>query len=655
LNSEFTPHLTNQVLFGINYFNQVFHDFNNSFDTKALGLFLSPDATANGKPIFGAPNISISGFEQIGLTPPEGRNDVTGHLTDIVSYIAGKHQFRFGGEVRQGRVNEFYHRRGTGKFVFDGTHGPWSSDPNLDTNTKALADFLAGDVSSSSIAVGNPERFVTVNAFDLFFQDSWQVTPKLNVNLGLRYEYFGPLHSDRKDIAVFVPGQGLLVQGNGINSIFPPDKNNFAPRFGFAYQPTSKGDLVVRGGIGVFYDQININPFLDFRPPISGAQGLQGNPIGAFPVSTYSTNVAGQTSYTWAKNQQIFKGVTACSDPLCTGTPGLNLFTVSQNFRTPYFYNYNLQVEKGLGKAALFQIGYVGSEGRKLNIVTNTNQNGAFPNFGSILQLNSIGTSNYNALQTSLRVRSWHGLTSQFNYTWAHSLDEISEYRAAIADFTNNVKLDYGNGDYDTRHLFTTALTYDIPGSSHGPKILTHGWQVSSLWNFHTGQPYDVTRSGLNLVGDPFAGLSHNFSAANGGTLYINPTVFCDPKVAIAPGAPGCPGTAIGDLSRNKFHGPGYGSVDLSVFKNIPVRERLKLQLRAEMFNLLNRINLASGPGSVAGGCSQDPKTSRCAAPGSSLYSGFGLVSDTIGDFNGAPGIGPGEAFNIQLAIKIIF
>src|SRR5262249_28107586 len=151
----------------------------------------------------------------------------------------------------------------------------------------------------------------------------------------------------------------------------------------------------------------------------------------------------------------------------------------------PYFFNYNLQAEKGLGQTAVLQVGYVGSQGRKLNIVKNINQNGIFNTdlqhrYGSILQLNSIGTSNYNALQSTLRVRSWHGLTSQFGYTWAHALDEISQYRAAIADDPNNIKVDYGSTDFDTRHLFTAAFTYDVPGSSHGPQILTHGWQVSS-------------------------------------------------------------------------------------------------------------------------------------------------------------------------------
>src|SRR6266850_4720509 len=316
LNSAFTTKLTNQVLFGANYFNQLFSDFNNSFDTQAMGLFLSPGATNNGQPIHGAPNIVIGNFEQIGLTPPEGRSDLTWHLTDIVSYSTGKHQFRFGGEVRQAHLNEFYHRRGTGKFVFDGLDGPWTGTTgcgaatptaacaalgNRLANAAALADYLAGNVSTctpakvangddcgSSIAVGNPERFVVVNAFNLYFQDSWQITRKLNLNFGLRYEYFGPLHSDKKDLAVFTPNNGLQIQGAGIGSIFPPDRNNFAPRLGFAYQPTAKGDLVVRGGVGVYFDQINLNPFLDFRPPSNGADGLQDNPIGPAPVSNYS-------------------------------------------------------------------------------------------------------------------------------------------------------------------------------------------------------------------------------------------------------------------------------------------------------------------------------------------------------------------------------
>jgi hypothetical protein len=155
--------------------------------------------------------------------------------------------------------------------VFDGSQGTYPACASGDAvcpNIHAFADFLAGYIQSSGIAVGNAERKVVVNGFNFFGQDAWQVTPRLNPNLGLRWDYFGPLHNGTKDLAVFVPSAGgLKIQGNGIGAIFPGDKNNFAPRLGFAYQPTAKNDIVVRGGIGVFYDQINMNPFLDFRRP----------------------------------------------------------------------------------------------------------------------------------------------------------------------------------------------------------------------------------------------------------------------------------------------------------------------------------------------------------------------------------------------------
>jgi len=678
LNSTFSTRLTNQILVGANYFNQTFADFNHSFDTHAMGLFLSPDATNHGQPIFGAPNVVIGNFEQIGLTPPEGRSDLTWHITDIVSYSMGSHQLRFGGEFRRGRVDEFYHRRGTGRFVFDGSQGdqtqcvviptgPTTSvrdcawgipDPqhidsslcnalcqSLDPNARALADYLAGSVASSSIAVGNPERNVYVNAYDFYFQDAWQLSKKLSVNYGLRYEYFGPLHNGDKNLAVFIPSKGLVIQGAGINSIFPPDRNNFAPRLGFAYQ--AKNDLVVRGSFGVFYDQININPFLDFRPPANAADGLQDNPIGPAAVSNYSLS-----GYNWQTIQQtsptgsIFPGKTTCTtlnvatDPNC-GTSTFAAYAVNQNFRAPYFYNYSLQVEKSLGNASVFQVGYVGSQGRKLNIMLNINANGEFaaqfPNAGNILQENSIGTSNYNALQATYRLRVWHGLTTTVGYTWSHSLDEVSQYRAVVAD-SANLKVDYGNSDNDTRHLFTTSLTYEVPKApwAHGwSTYLVNGWQVSSLWNFHTGQPWNVTLPFADLIGNPFKSdgnytVSHSFTRniiQNGqgtgpGVQWVNPDAF------------GPPTGAFGTLSRNKYYGPGFGDVDLSVFKNIPIRERLKIQLRAEIFNLFNRVNFASGPGAV---------------------NGDGTVRDTIGDFNGAPGIGPGEAYNMQLAAKIIF
>jgi len=359
---------------------------------------------------------------------------------------------------------------------------------------------------------------------------------------------------------------------------------------------------------------------------------LQDNPIGPKPVSNYSAN-----NYTWQANQQIFPGVSTCPTLSGCGSNIYNVYSVNQNFRTPYFFNYNVNVEKSFGNSVVWQAGYVGSLGRKLSVMLNLNQNGAFntqyPNIGSALQLNSIGNSNYNAFQTTVKIRSWRGISAQFAYTWAHALDDVTEYRGVLPLDSFNLRQEYGSGDFDTRHNFTSFFSYDIPGSSHGPKWLTHGWQLSTLVSIHSGQPFNFNagtqRPGLNLVSDPFSGVSHNFIAGQ-GIQWVNPAAFC------VPGSAGCAGPTDpnGDLSRNKFVGPGFADVDLSVIKNIPITEPFKIQLRAEMFNLFNRKNLASGAGSV----------------GSS-----GFVGDTIGDFNGAPGLGPGEPFNLQLVAKIVF
>ncbi len=691
LNSVLSNRMTNQLLVGVNYFNQVFRDAVASYDTHTNAqLFLSPDTPTTPK-FFGSPNLRIGNpnttkFEQVGITPPEGRNDITGMIADVVSYNTGKHQFRFGGEYRQAHLNEFYFFQSLGKFFFDGNQGlpaggvgVWMSycnnnpsaagcldaagqpscytsgnAPGCDDNVFALADFLAGDVAHSAINVGNAERKIVVNALDFFGSDSWQVTRRLNLNLGLRWDYFGPLHNGSKDIAVFVPGRGIQIQGAGIDSIFHKNLRNFSPRLGFAYQPTSQGDLVVRGGFGLYFDQINVNPFMDIRPP-NNADGVQDNPAGPHPVSIYTKNTLGQTAYTWQPSQYIFAPVQLCPsgnvaiDPSC-GSSQFDAYSVNPNFHTAYFFNYNLNVEKSFGNGiAVWQVGYVGSEGRHLSVLRNINQPidslgtlpfaGQYPNFGAINQLNSIGTSNYNALQTTLRTRAWRGLSSQFGYTWAHNLDEITAYRGVIPFDSYNLKADYGNSDFDQRHTFTGTLSWDIPGSTRGPKALTHGWNVSTSLAFHGGQPDDQVRPGVDLIGDPFAGVSHSFvkSATFTGVQWINPAAFATPDpLTCAPVR--SDGTCYGTLRRNQIHGPGYKDVDLGISKSFAITERFKAQFKAEMFNLFNNINLSSGPGAFSLG------------PG-----GSGQVTDTIGDFNGAPGIGPGEAFSTVLSLKITF
>jgi hypothetical protein len=391
-----------------------------------------------------------------------------------------------------------------------------------------------------------------------------------------------------------------------------------------------------------------VNPFMDVRPP-NNATGVQDNPAGPHPVSIYTTNTAGETSYTWQPGQYIFNPVQLCPsgnvaiDPTC-GDSRFDVYSVNPNFHTAYFYNYNLNLQKSFGNgAAVWQVGYVGSGGRKLSVLLNINQPidaagtlpfaGAYPNFGAINQLNSIGTSNYNAFQSTLRFRAWHGLSSQLAYTWSHSMDEITAYRGVIPFDSYNLKADYGNSDFDVRHTFTGSISWEVPGSSHGPRALTHGWVLTSALSFHGGPPGDQVRPGLDIIGDPFAGVSHSFvkTPTTAYVQWINPAAFTTASC----GQVTSDGRCYGTLRRNQVYGPGFKDIDLGIGKSFNFTERMKLQVKAEMFNLFNTNNYASGYGPFS-------------------YSS-GQITDTIGDWNGAPGLGPGESFATVLSAKITF
>jgi hypothetical protein len=586
---------------------------------------------------------------------------VTGHVNDTASYIKGKHQMRFGGEIRQARVDSFYTTGARGAFFFSGAQGPWNpllSTSGFDTNIASLADYLAGYAYQSTIVRGDQERLVKLNSWDLFAQDTWQVTPNLTLNYGLRYDYQGPIHTGQQDLSVFDPSKGgLAVVGRQIGDLYPRFWKAFSPRVGFAYQPSLASGLVIRGGFGIYFDTPAIVPFLDNSSSLAtpsvannGPLGVEGNPAGTKPVYTLQTN-----GYTWITDQPIFP----TGNISLTGNNVANLFSVSQDFKPAYSLSYNLNIQKSLGKAAILQVGYVGTQGRHLLVLTDINQAAVgsgfvntvnpagfsyqqttrpyfsqYPNYGVINEISSHGTSNYNGLQMSLRTTSWHGLISQFNYTWGHSLDEITQYVGALPQDSTNFKGNYGNSDYDIRHTFTSYLIYDIPGAPHGPKWLTHGWQANANLSFHTGVPFniyassDTSGTGENttrgdIIGNPYQGVNQSLSNHQ-PAQWINPNAFANPADG-----------SFGNIGRNLVRAPGYGTVDLSFIKNIPIKERFRAQLRIEMFNLFNRVNLAPPSGYIGGG--------------------FGQSSDTIGDYSGAPGIGPGEPFNTQIALKFIF
>jgi hypothetical protein len=681
-NWTLSSHITNQVTIGVNYFNQVFSDQKTGFDVDSLGF-------VTNSPYTQAPNITISGFEEIGNTPPEGRNDITGHLDEALSWVKGKHQFRFGGEYRQAQIDEFYQRHSTGSFKFTGATGPWATDyengsgqpqctgyfassPTVQTacqngslgNVLALADFLAGDIAQGSIARGDAERQVFINTFDLFAQDSWQLTSNFTVDYGIRYDYLQPMHSDFQNLSVFRPeltaSQGLAFQGNQIGSVYNSDWANISPRVGFSYAPNFSKGVVLRGGFGMFFDTPNANPFLDNRPNNTAPNGLEGNPGGPNPVYTISA----ASGTTIVAGQSIFPVITPTTTSLCNPGSTCGVFSVDRNFKTPYNFNYNLQLEQAIGSKALFQIGYVGSEGRRLLSLLNINQpylggpttdltyQGTFysgvterpyistyPQYGDINQIESIGTSNYNSLQATFKIRAYHGLTTQFSYTWSHNLDEVTMYRGSLPQDSTNFKGDYGNSDFDTRNSFVGYANYAVPAFP-GPKLLTSGFELNTVIALKGGEPVNLFTSTdttgqnefvqrPNIIGNPYTGISHKIQ--NGIVQWFNPAAFANPASG-----------TYGNYTRNSLFGPGFEDVDLSIFKNTPITERINTQFRVEIFNLFNRLNLAN-PG---------PEQLGNDSFGSSS---FAQIPSTIGAGNYSPGIGPGEPFNVQLALKIIF
>lgn len=652
-----SPSISNSVTAAVNYFHQTFSDANTNFTSVTDAGFIT------GAPFPNAPNIQIGNdFEPTGNTPPEGRQDVTGVIDEAFNIVKGKHQLRIGGEFRRAQVDEFYHRHAIGNYQFLGGQGPngdgstaWNTD---DQDVASLADFLAGYLTKASIAVGNPERTVFSSGYDIFAQDSFQATNSLNFNFGIRYDYMQPMHDSKKDLSVFRPGltqTGIAFQGTDISSIYEPDHTSFSPRIGFSYKPANSPTTVIRGGGGIFFDTPNANPFLDNRPGNSAPNGLEGNPGGSNPVFTLTTAASTGSPVQIVPGQEIIPTSTLS----CTVNP-CGVFSVDKNFRSPYNVNFNLQIERQVGKA-FFQLGYVGSEGRKLLSLLNINQPhlggapGAYVGDGTqfggnlysdVNQIESIGTSNYNSLQAVFRTSSWHGVIAQTSYTWGHNLDEVTQYRGSLPQDSYNFKGDYGNSDFDTRNSFKGYVNYLIP-SAPTMKLLTGGWELNTAFAFNGGQPITVYNgddtSGtdeftqrVNRVSNPFSGISHSIQAVNGSKFvqWFNPNAYVEPAA-----------NTWGTEARNSIFGPGYSDVDLSVIKNtrFPINDfPVNVQFRAEMFNLFNRVNLASP---------------ACTQLCNDYFGGgsFGRTGSTIGSGNFSPGIGPGEPFNVQLAMKILF
>jgi outer membrane receptor protein involved in Fe transport len=673
-NYTVSPTLTNQVSAGVNYFTQDFADqVHNQNPLTLAGL-------NTGATLAGAPQVTINGFDSIGITPTSGRNDISGQLADTISWTRGKHELRFGLEYRRSYIDLYYNFGARGEFYFGNgpcVLGPWVADgpPSLgcggdgavsDPNVLTLADYLAGYAYNDNIILGNQERFIYTHTGSAFAQDSWKVAPKLNLNLGLRYDYQQPFYTNSPNLSIFDPNSstGLVVTSGGSGTpqyIYNSNKLNFSPRFGLSYQVTNS--TVVRANYGIYFDQPAGQAFFgNIGIPNGGSGGVNNNPAGSEPNESIVLTTPTATPV-WTYNQSTPIFTPAEGQP--TGSNIVSIYSVDRNFKTPYTELFGLNVEQSLGRSWIVNVGYAGSASRHNLVLQDINQsalgaddnttmvNGpnpgtsfpyqqstrpyfsTFPNFGIINQLNSAATASFNALQVTVRTSSWHGLTGQFAYAWSHNLDDSSVFNN-LPQNSFNLRGDWGNANNDIRNHFSAYLRYAIPAPAWGPRALTHGWEVNGILKFQGGQPVNIYSGSDNsgtsefedratITGPP---LNSNRSVQQHSyAQYLNPNSFAPPTYG-----------TYGNMSRDQVIGPGFSDVDLSLIKNTPIfKERVTAQFRVEMFNVFNRINLAQPINNLGYG------------------SLFGQSTSTIGVSYGAPGIGSGEPYNTQLALKIIF
>ena len=667
----------NELRFGWNRFAEDFLAEDRSFHPSSIGLNVGTGLADQGLPI-----MLVSGFAQLGATSgdPRGRVDTNNQLIDNFSWKANKHDVKFGVEYRRTTIKQYFDKYFRGKLSF-----------------ADLGSFLNGTPSTGFGASfqysGNTRRHTAENNYGFYFQDTFRATSRLTLNYGLRWDYFGVVSEKNNlfsnaTVADPVTGSFVLTQVGqpGLSRLYEPDYKNFSPRVSLAWDATGRGKTVLRAGWGLFYDAFPQDLFLGHLPyPPFFDPGPAYNPVGPAQVIP-----AANTTGTITAGQPVFDA-SGCSSVEC------DVFTVDRHVHTPYMENYNVNLQQQLASKVVLQVSYVGSQGHHLFQFVDINQpsqatitasdlaNGVssygvprpFPYQAPyypfyVMREQSTAKSNYNALQTSLRVNQWRGLTSIMNYTWSHSQDTASDGEdfvpnAAQPYDSTRPNLEYGNSNFDIRNRFTWIFGYKLP--NQGSSRLRNGWGFTSTLTLQTGQPFQMN---YNFESD-FSGAGEGIDRPDvvGPMVYHknNPANFIDLSsfaipCTILPGltnstithsASDCvPGTRhFGNERRNSLVGPAYKNWDFAIYKDTAVTERLNMQLRAEFFNILNHPNFASPflPLFIA-----DPGSGGFALNGNREVGVGGFQLGATGDVGiGNPFLGGGGPRGIQLAAKFTF
>ena len=515
----------NEVRFGYNRLYQPTFTADHNKPASSYGL-----DTGVTNPLYGGlPRINIfplyifpqelGGFNWPKVQGPDTRFQGVDH----VSYTHGKHAIKLGGEIHRDAFSggAYGGARGRIKFIGGALFGG---------NSSGLEDFFAGLPTKGSQLVGDPTRHIHNWGYAAFVQDDWRVTPRLTVNLGLRYELNTVIRDDRNLLGNFSPTAGLQQVGKGISDPYNGDHNNFAPRVGFAWDALGNGKTVLRGGFGLIYETLNWESFL----ALNNSLGLSTIPTGA--VIDASGGTAGGSIAVGTVN---FDGSSLNWDPAITGVQGtvfpttaINCFAnpcsilaMDRNLRTPYVENWNFNVQHAFNNNLSMELGYVGNHGSKLVGIRDINQNvpandvlgdeqsgrpfnAQFPYLSFIYQMENIYRSNYNALQATLTARNYHGFSFVAGYTWSHAFDNVGanwDFGAGLGLPTdsNNPQREYASSDFDIRHRFTLALDYLLPGKKGFGQML-EGWQINSIITLAGAQPFGVMDAGsdVSLTGE---------------------------------------------------------------------------------------------------------------------------------------------------------
>ena len=633
--STFSPEKVNEVRFGYSRFRTSFNSADatpgnpNYIDPSALGLDMGTNHV-------GLPEIDFNAaIENLGATAfsvPRGRISQTYQILDNFTLIRGRHTMKFGGEYHRYDVQSFNDNLERG--LLDVTN--LNVDPNFIVDS--LASFYLGSFFTST-DTGRTNRDTFNNNLGFFAQDEWRVRSNLTVIAGLRWEYFGPLGEKNNLLSNFDKNGNLVQAGSPtLPHVYNRDLNNFGPRLGISWNP--RANTVIRAAYGIYYDYTPQNNMI---ANFTNSAGLATNPV---PSLAGTPNFVGGMDF----NILAWTGG-AAAGPVFTPTVNpQSIFITDLNLRTPYVQNWNLNIQQQINPAVAFEVGYVASKGTKLTRLYDKNQDLTNPNYAVIDVFSGGANSTYNALQTTARLQNFHGFSGFSTYAFAKSLDGASDgidFNFATAAFpqnSDNVAAEKGPSTFDTRHRWTTALTYVVPTFNALPHALGAGWQLNTVITVQSGRPIPIitandTSGTFNFHQRPnvVAGQPVILSNWSPTTGYLNPYAFAQPA----------DGT-FGDLGRDQIYGPGFRNLDFSVTKNFQFREHYTLQLRGEFFNILNHPNFALPSNAITPGVNADGTTNPNTGP-------VGSITQTPDVAQGNPGLGGGGPRVMQFGVRFQF